>query len=92
MPSLTVELVPSAELKYFRCDWLSPFSHEGELLFCGGFGWINFLNITNTAFGCDFQQYIMSLRIIDTMTNNAYLMPDPADIHQMSKHNSYDVF
>ena len=88
---LVLELVPGPTLKYFRCEWISPFSAEGELLFIGGFGVINFLNITSAQFGYDYKEYIKSLRIIDTMTDGIYFMNDPANIHKAIRYNTFSV-
>ena len=88
---MVLELVPDAHLKYFDCEWVSPFSDEAELLFIGAFGQIQFLNITNTEFGFDYIEYVKGLRIIETMTDGMYFMDDPADIHKMIRNNTLNV-
>eukprot|EP01084_Bolivina_argentea_P105896 189651_1 len=82
---MMIELVPDAELKYFSCQWLSKFSHENEILFFGGFGRINLVDL-NSMRG-DYGLYIKALRMIDTMTQGVYFMDDPSDIHTIKEHN-----
>eukprot|EP01084_Bolivina_argentea_P072067 130890_1 len=83
---LVLELVPYPALKYFQCDWVSPFSAEGELLFIAGYGSMYFVNITN-AFGYQYDKYINALRIIETLSNGQYFMADPSDTHKIMKSN-----
>eukprot|EP01084_Bolivina_argentea_P008667 16219_1 len=75
-----IELVPMPGLKYFECDWISPFSREAELLFVGGYGGFHIVTVLNCQTGTDYGQYIRALRIIDTMTNNQYFMHHPSDV------------
>eukprot|EP01084_Bolivina_argentea_P083345 150901_1 len=75
---MILELVPNGSLKYFECEWISPFSQEGELLFMGGFGAINFVNITYIS-GASYEALIKSLRIIESMADGVYFLNDPSD-------------
>eukprot|EP01084_Bolivina_argentea_P011795 22077_1 len=84
---MIVELVPDPELKYFQCDFLSDFACEREVLFIGGFGRMNFVNLTSVQSVC-YGPYINALRIIDTMMQGVYFMNDPSDIHKI-KENDY---
>eukprot|EP01084_Bolivina_argentea_P260586 440106_1 len=88
---LIVELVPGTSLKYFSCEWLSPFSYEGELLFIGGLTSINFLNVTMCQIGWCFKKYIQSLRMIANMSHGNYFMNDPSDIHIIQEKQSADL-
>eukprot|EP01084_Bolivina_argentea_P011794 22076_1 len=85
---MIVELAPDAELKYFQCYYVSDFAYEREALFIGGFGRINFLNLTSMESNICYGPYIDALRIIDTMMQGVYFMNDPSDIHKI-KENDY---
>eukprot|EP01084_Bolivina_argentea_P133827 236196_1 len=83
---MVVELIPDAELKYFCCYWLSDFYYEQEVLFFGGFGRMNIVNIINRM-GEKYYLYIQALRMIDTMTQGVYFMPNSSDVHKIKKYN-----
>ena len=86
---LIVELVPEPHGKYFVCNWVSPHSKEGELLFCGATGMTEFVNIINTKTGDEWIKYIKPLRLIETMMNGRYFMDNPSDIHKMYKYDEW---
>ena len=69
---LVIELVPYAAVKYFDCCWISKYSNECELLFIGGYGILHFENITNVVTCENYKEYLISLRIIDTMLNGYF--------------------
>eukprot|EP01084_Bolivina_argentea_P000945 1735_1 len=88
---LVVELVPGTGLKYFSCDWLSPFSYEAELFFIGGFTPINFVNVTDCKFGWCYKSYIQSLRMIANMTSGYYFMNNPSDVQKINRLQTRDL-
>eukprot|EP01084_Bolivina_argentea_P254143 427156_1 len=88
---ICLEMIPSHQLKYFRCDWLSPFSNEAELLFVGGLQPMNFMNILFIQSGNDWKIYIYALRIIETMTSGNMFMDNPADFHKIIQRKTRSV-
>ena len=88
---LLLEIIPNPILKYFDCCWLSKYSNEGELLFIGGFLPMNFINIINTLYSWDFDEYITSLRIIDTMTSGVYFSYDQSIVHKIKEKNTFNI-
>eukprot|EP01084_Bolivina_argentea_P314757 545206_1 len=74
-----LELVPNHLCKYFICNWISTYSNENELLFCGGVQKVDFVNILNVSTGADWIKYVKTLRIISEMSEGLYCMDDPSD-------------
>eukprot|EP01084_Bolivina_argentea_P270152 459307_1 len=91
--NLIIELVPDPTLKYFKCDWLSPFPCENEILFIGGIQVqrMHFSNIINVNLGQDYQMCIRALRLIDTMAKGSYFMYDHSDVLKFTKYNTMNV-
>ena len=79
---MVIELIPSGQCKYFDCCWISNFKNEAELLFVSGFNGIHFENITNVSTGEWFKEFIVSLRIIDTVTYGDYFNYDATISHK----------
>eukprot|EP01083_Nonionella_stella_P087749 244227_1 len=82
---MIVELIPQASLKYFRCNWLSNYSHEKELLFVGGWGSNCIVNLTFISTGTQLYDNIAALRIIDAMTKDHYYLYDPTKWYRESQ-------
>ena len=54
---MVLTLVPNHGIKYFSCQWISPYPNERELLFIGGLVYLNIINIKCTQFGYDYYKY-----------------------------------
>eukprot|EP01084_Bolivina_argentea_P298646 514686_1 len=88
---MIAELVPSMSLKYFNCEWISPYPYEHELLFIGGFADMNFVSITKVDSGAEFKLYITAFRMIEYMISAQWFIKDPADIHKILKQETLFV-
>ena len=62
---MIIQMIPNPKQTCFRCDWLSPFHWEGELLFIGGWAPMMICNITDASSGKEavlMERYGMSRR------------------------------
>eukprot|EP01084_Bolivina_argentea_P256249 431343_1 len=88
---LVLEMIPSINLKYFDCSWLSRFSNENECLFIGGLQPIHIISILNAFTGKFFEEYIKALRIIHSMIDGLLYEDDCSIILDINTNKTHYI-
>eukprot|EP01084_Bolivina_argentea_P234004 393988_1 len=73
---LIVELTCQPRQRYFRCDIISDFPNEHELLFMYNSFPVKFVNIIDANSGVDYAHFVQSISIIDSLISGRQYQND----------------